>query len=426
MHCRPVPAGSVCWQWIVVPLLFSTVAAEIARAEGTAEGPLPGQIIIDPDHPQWLKRAGGEHLFICGPGDPEGFLYRGRRNPDGTRDGDQQQLIEKLIRHGGNCIYMQVVRSHGGDGDRDHNPFVESDPRRGLDQDVLAQWERWFTLMDENRILIYLFIYDDGSRIWRAGGSAADTVAAEERAFLEGIVGKFKHHQNLIWVVGEESEEAYRTPRVHAIAEVIRRADRHGHLIGNHHHSGTTFKAWQPGCPLNHYSMQYNGSGEAAHAGAVEAYKKALGKYQVIYSESTAAKPDIRHAWAAAMGGTMPMLLGMDIAETPPKTLRQCRHLQEFFEATDFYRLAPRDELAHAGTRWVLADPPGSYIAYADEPSSGMGIRNMTAGRYDLLWLDCDSGSLARRPSFSVRGGNQTFSRPSGIGGHCAVWITLR
>ena len=133
-------------------------ADEASTASGKA---LDGQIIIDPEHPQWLKRAGGRHVFICGPGDPEGFLYRGKRNEDGTRDGDQVVLIEKLVNYGGNCIYMQIVRSHGGDGERDHNPFVDSDPSRGLDEDILEQWESWFSLVDEHGMLIDLFLFDE-------------------------------------------------------------------------------------------------------------------------------------------------------------------------------------------------------------------------------------------------------------------------
>ncbi|GAG04017.1 unnamed protein product, partial [marine sediment metagenome] len=107
-----------------VPVRWASFAAEKLDDPKA----LPGQIIIDPDHPQWLKRNGGRHLFICGPGDPEDFLYRGKRKADGTREGDQLQLIERLIAHGGNGIYMQIVRSHGGDGTRDHNPFVDCDP----------------------------------------------------------------------------------------------------------------------------------------------------------------------------------------------------------------------------------------------------------------------------------------------------------
>ncbi|MHC4751089.1 MAG: DUF5060 domain-containing protein, partial [Planctomycetota bacterium] len=42
------------------------------------------QIIVDPEHPQWLKREGIGPFFMCGPGDPEDFLYRGRLKQDGT------------------------------------------------------------------------------------------------------------------------------------------------------------------------------------------------------------------------------------------------------------------------------------------------------------------------------------------------------
>ena len=54
--------------------------------------------------------------FFCGPGDPEDFLYRGALLPDGTRDGDQDAIIRKLLENGGNTLYIQAVRSHGGDG----------------------------------------------------------------------------------------------------------------------------------------------------------------------------------------------------------------------------------------------------------------------------------------------------------------------
>ncbi|KKL04296.1 hypothetical protein LCGC14_2617490, partial [marine sediment metagenome] len=78
-----------------------------------------GQVVVDPKNPRWLFRRGPggrlKGLFICGPGDPEDFLYRGTRRPDGTRDGDQMKLIAKLKPTGANCIYIQAVRSHGGD-----------------------------------------------------------------------------------------------------------------------------------------------------------------------------------------------------------------------------------------------------------------------------------------------------------------------
>ncbi|MGH9839243.1 MAG: hypothetical protein ACREEM_10710, partial [Blastocatellia bacterium] len=79
---------------------------ETWQTAGGQRSNLAGQVIVDPDHPQWLKRQGGGHLFMCGPGDPEGFLYRGKRNAGGARDGDQMAVINKLARHGGNALYL--------------------------------------------------------------------------------------------------------------------------------------------------------------------------------------------------------------------------------------------------------------------------------------------------------------------------------
>src|SRR5262249_38798414 len=147
--------------------------------------------------------------------------------------------------------------------------------------------------------------------------------------------------------------------------------------------------------------MQLNKTGDEAHAGAVEALQKAAGRYQVIFAESTAMRTDPdgmrHHAWAVAMGGVMPMLLRMDIAATPVEILHQCRFLQKFFEATDFYALSPHDELKHDGTRYVLADPGRSYIAYANDLSGKMGIRDLGAGEFAVTWMDCRTGRTVDR-----------------------------
>ena len=134
----------------VALLLFALACVPWTVSQTAAAQPLPGQLIIDPDYPQALRRHGGAPVFICGPGDPEDFLYRGVRQADGTRRGDQKELIEKLARHGGNCVYLQAVRTHGGDAKADltQNPFIDSDPSKGLDARILDQWEEWFALLD--------------------------------------------------------------------------------------------------------------------------------------------------------------------------------------------------------------------------------------------------------------------------------------
>ena len=107
-----------------------------------------------------------------GPGDPEGFLFRGFRAADGTRVGqnaDQDEIIAKLQVSGANCIYIQAIRSDGGDGGDDHNPFNDpSDPTSGLNDAILDQWEGWFNAMDQMDIVIFLFLYDDSFQtVWR-------------------------------------------------------------------------------------------------------------------------------------------------------------------------------------------------------------------------------------------------------------------
>lgn len=379
----------------------------------------PGQIIIDPDHPLWLKRQGGEHLFICGPGDPEGFLYRGKENPDGTREGDQMDIIRKLLHYGGNCLYIQAVRSHGGDGTPDHNPFIDHDPGKGVNHAILDQWEEWFTLMDRHGVLIYFFFYDDSSRVWSTG----DVVGDPERNFITTIVDSFEHHRNLIWVVAEESEEAFSSARAQSIGSIIAGADDHGHLIGNHHHSGIEFKSHSSKGPFRHFSMQLNVETGNVYQRTLEARGRALTEgYQMIYAENTetAQTPEgwRKHAWSVAMAGAMPMLLGMDVATTPEEALQQCRILSGFFEDTDFYRMSPVDGMTDGSITHLLCHEGGhSFIAYGDGTGTGAdpSIRGLTAGKWELLWVDCLTGRRVER-EVMVNGETTSIAKPESIG----------
>jgi CubicO group peptidase (beta-lactamase class C family) len=147
----------------------------------------------------------------------------------------------------------------------------------------------------------------------------------------------------------------------------------------------------------------------------------------VIYSENTAMLTDVdgmrRHAWAVAMGGVMPMLLRMEIVDTSVGALEQCRHLQRFFEATDVPTMAPHDELAHAGTKYVLADPGRSYIAYALEPAATLGVKALPAGRCEVTWLDCRTGRTGSQLMTISTAGDRAFAKPADIGDECAAWI---
>jgi hypothetical protein len=381
-----------------------------------------------PTHPQWLIYRGSP-LFVCGPGDPEEFLYRGSLNEDGTRDGDQSELIGKLAEHGGNAIYMQAIRSHGGDGNETHNPFVDHQPEKGLNDAVLDQWETWFTEMERNGIVIYLFVYDDSAKIWETG----DRVEPPERMLVEQLIDRFDHHDNLVWNVAEEGNEAFSGTRVRRLAGVIDSVARDGRLIGSHYHSSIKFPHFEPGSSLNHFSMQYTTSLDGVHEAALEARSRAesaLGEgYQVIYAESTEASgndPDAvrRYIWNIAMAGVMPLRLGMHIFDTPPASLRACRILREFFEKTDFQTMRNHDELATAATDYVLADPGRSYIAYSRGRGGALGIDDLPRDQFDILWVDCVTGDQFTVEAEQTSSGEATFPPPNGVENQCAVWVT--
>ena len=396
--------------------LFATLALlQVAHA-----APLAERIVVDDENPAWLMRANGNPVFICGPGDPEGFLYRGTENADGTRNGDQSSLIQTLAGTGANSIYLIALRSHGGDGDATQNPFVDHNPSLGLNQAVLDQWEEWFDQMDEAGIVIYFFFYDDSALVWSSGNN----VTQAERNFVHGLVNRFEHHSNLIWAIAEEYSEAYSSARVSALADEVRIADDNDHPIAVHQLSGLSFDF--PNDPsIGQFAIQHNvATAEALHDGVVSAWDDAGGRYNLMLAEAEGwgtGGESRRKAWACALGGAYVMIYEMDIATTPLSDLVDCGRLVSFMERTDFRELAPRDDLASAGTEYVLASPGQSYIAYSSTNATSMGVKGLVAGTYHLHWFDCATGSSVDQ---TVTAGNGTVNWPvpGALGNEVALW----
>lgn len=386
--------------------------------------PRLGCLIPDPDRPAVLIRRGQGSYFMCGPGDPEGFLYRGALRPDGTRNGDQLEIISKLAATGANCLYLIAVCSHGGDGDPTQNPFLNHDPTQDLNPAVLDQWETWFTAMDQAGICIYLFIYDDSASLWGTG----DEVSPRERAFLQGLVGRFRHHRSLIWCVAEEYQERFSPARVSAIARVIRDADDGGHPIAVHKLNGLDFTEFAQDPCIDQFAVQYNvTTAEALHAGMVKAVREARGRYSINLSECADMGTGVelrRRIWAAAMAGAHVMVLGMDVAGTAPEDLYACGFLARFMEAANASAMAPADELAAGDTQYVLSDAPRAWIAYSDRAGANLGLRDLHAGRYALRWLDCATGFETWEYGVELPGGGQSLARPPGLGDEVAVRIS--
>ncbi|TDJ46506.1 MAG: hypothetical protein E2O52_04700 [Gammaproteobacteria bacterium] len=359
-------------------------------------------------------------------------MYRGTRNPDGTRSGDQTALINKLKGTGANSIYLEAIRSHGGDGPFDHNPFIGSDPAQGINTTILDQWETWFSEMDGSGIVIYFFFYDDAINVSNNLGwplDSAGNLHPQETIFLETLVNRFEHHKNLIWIVMEEVEEmgSDYVPHTRKIALTIRNADDHDHVIAVHQLSGLNFSEFADDPNIDQFAIQYNNaSAGQLHDAMVLAWQDAAGRYNLNMSETsgqgTGATGRLQN-WAVAMGGAYVMGLEWDIASTPVATLEDCGRLVAFMESTNFNEMAPHDELSHGGTRYTLAKPGESYIAYASGLAGDIGLKGMTAGSYDFTWFDVTDGTRVTQTAVSISTGDHTWARPAAIGDELAVYI---
>jgi hypothetical protein len=128
------------------------------------------------------------------------------------------------------------------------------------------------------------------------------------------------------------------------------------------------------------------------------------------------------YMWSCAMTGMHALEAGHD-ALTRHKLLDADGRIAKFMEQTDFYKMKPRDDLAVGSTKWVLASPPDSYIAYTYDYDGPMGIKSMTAGTYDLMWFDTVDGDTVIQTGVYVTSGDVTWSKPNSMSNEIALYI---
>ena len=422
-----LPSHDVVVSWNSSPRPAGMFSAEASEALMEAIAPL--NVTADTLHTvkgnkAWLSRSAQKTSIICGPGDPEGFLYRGMRNPDGTRSGDQLDLIHKMAGTRANCIYMIAVRSHGGDGDKTQNPFINNDPSKELNNKLLDQWETWFKLMDELGIIIYLFIYDDSARVWSTG----DTVGPEEQRFIQQIVTRFKHHKNLVWCLAEEYQEVLTPLRAKRIAALIRSIDGI-HSIAVHKLQGATFKEFAGDPSIDQYAVQYNTDSEKElHNALVSCWKEAAGRWYINMSECAnfgnreAARYKL---WSCITAGASAMVLDMDIASTSLDDLYDCGRVVSFMESINGVGLQPADSQMSLGTTHAMTNKEGQYLLYGKNHKSRMGIKGALPGTYELVWFDCATGLWCVQPNLKLTSTSAVWTVPSVIGSEAVLYARL-
>jgi hypothetical protein len=132
-----------------------------------------------------------------------------------------------------------------------------------------------------------------------------------------------------------------------------------------------------------------------------------------------------RYMWACAMTGMHTLEAGHDPVRRAD-LLADDGPIRTFMEPTDFYTMAPRDNLAAGSTKWVLANPGTSYIAYTYDCSGPMGLKELAAGDYDLLWFDTTNGRTVRQSGVRIAAGDAWWSKPESLGREIALYVTRR
>jgi len=412
---------------------------------------LPGQIIVAGGRPGYLKINGGPAIFLCGPDNPEEFLFLGKLLPDGTRDGPQMEMIEFLGQTGVNAMHFQMFRMRRcnikGEGDDTHCPFIDHDPSKPLNEKVLDQWEFWLKELEKRNIIVHLEFYNDATDVELMGWTldAQGNLHPDERRFIEGIVNRFKHLKNIIWGLEESSNKLPRSRVIHfrKMAELIRQVDEYQHPIvqslvtpetaeKDMHPDGVTSADYRDNPVIDimtwlHISP-HGKDFEAQHRAYLEYAQKDRDVFILMKNETEYHQIDRRtarvHNWACA-------LAGMHALEAQLNVARADRHdrivdagkLVSFMEQTDWFRMKSADDMVTEDAKWALANPGVSYIVYSYDCKNVMGLKNLPQGRYEILWFDTIDGKFQKETFQQAKDGPASWHKPANFSNEVAVYV---
>lgn len=399
---------------IIVALFCAAVmvAAVLPDPGGTY---MQGQIVPDPRNPRWLCRYDrkGDHkpFMLVGPADPEALLYMERA----------EELVKKLIEHGGNSIY--VLADASGDNGLHKQPYIDGKASKGADPDMLDRWLKLFELCDDAGIVVVFIFYDDNVNPW---GITGEVTEGEDR-LMRQYVEKFGHLKHLFWYFAEEYEEAGNKDRAADWARRMKEIDPYDHIIG-FSTVGYSGWGWQDNGDVEQWGIQCNKAGDDDwHDCAVGGWSEVGDMQQINMLENTWPLRGVavrKRLWAGAMGGAaVNMDLSNRISNATIQELNDMRNMQRFFETTDLYNMGPDDKQASADTNYVLGGSEASYILYSRNCSSRLGLKSIVGGKYDFHWYDIAANRSVRHKALSVSGGSQSWTKPDGFGVEVALHI---
>jgi hypothetical protein len=128
------------------------------------------------------------------------------------------------------------------------------------------------------------------------------------------------------------------------------------------------------------------------------------------------------YQWSSVMTGQHSMESGHDVLRRG-NLLDADGHVARFMEQTDFHTMRPSDSRARLSTKWVLASPENSCIAYTYAYDGAMAVAGLAAGTYKVMWLDTVSGQIVTQDNVAFAGGEAGWQKPAGFGNEVALYL---
>lgn len=415
---------------------------------------------------RYLQFAGNGEFFIkAGADSPENFLayvdfdqtpsFKHRYAPhavdarasDPTWQGGKGKTIlgalNYLANKGMNSVYF-LTMNVGGDGD-DVWPWVSKTERLRFDVSKLDQWEKVFSHMDAQGLMLHVVTQEEENDQLLDGGA----LGTQRKLYYRELVARFGHHLALVWNLGEENSNTAQQRR--DFAGYLRALDPYDHpivlhnsvgdrgaynnLLGFGNFEGTSIQAERPAethAEVLHWVTQ------SARAG-----RQWVVMLDEIGPAGTGVMPDANDPhhdgvrkqvlWGNLMAGGAGVEwyfgygfphndLNLEDWRSRENMWNQTRMALDFFrQHLPFTQMTPQDALTSQTDDYVLAQPGLVYAVY--RPNGGAATLNLAGGTYAVQWYNPHTGGALQHGSVStVTGpGLKSIGAPPGPGD----WVGL-
>ena len=346
-----------------------------------------GGLRVDPNHPHHLLFEDGTHCFLMGyECDWLWALDLGR-----TDLSTLNPFLDKLRASGFNCIILNAFAydttwRKGNTAPDDFGPpamFAWEGSNQKPDHsrfnlDYWRHYDRMIDAMYRRGIIAHILIKVYNKMVnWPANGSADDDL------YFRWLIARYSAYPNIHWDLSKEANNekdlAYKLDRL----KFIRDNDPYRRAL-TVHDDRKTYDDGKYNDLLDYRSDQQHSKWhetELAHRRQHEwpvvnvelGYEHGpLGLADKTYQVVQPPEEVCRRAWEVCMAGGYATYYytytAWDVIrqqDTPPG-YAYFKHLRDFFETTNYWRMEPHDELTSAG--YCLAEPGREYVVFLNRP----------------------------------------------------------